>query len=91
MFEHKWKFCANCGAKLESGWNYCSECGAKIGDVQAQPEVIPHYPLSPLYPPMYPSAPRWPYPWEITFTGTPPMPGDVPSTTTGGAPLQTIC
>ena len=27
----KWKYCANCGHKLETGWNFCPRCAHMIG------------------------------------------------------------
>lgn len=48
-----WKFCPECGRKLEADWKHCPGCGQAIGQ-QAQPQIIPMpdrtYPAWPVYP-----------------------------------------
>lgn len=44
----KWKFCAECGKKLEQDWNNCPGCGVLVGMIMAY-----YYPLVswfPIYP-----------------------------------------
>lgn len=54
-----WKFCPECGTKLDVGWKHCTECGQAIGH-QAAPITAPWYPIFPATYPVYPVAPYQP-------------------------------
>ena len=90
METKRWKFCPECGGKLEESWKHCAECGLEIGAViviianpQPQPFVYPIYPIypQPYYPP--------PVPWQIPWWGQITVGDSVPITTTTG-PLPNI-
>ena len=86
METKRWKFCPECGGKLEDAWKHCAGCGLEVGAVvvivanpQPQPFVYPIYPqpYQPCFPPQ--TVPQWPgYPWPNGIT-----------TTTG--PLPNVC
>ena len=67
-----WKFCPECGKKLEPAWNYCPECGYQLGVqliVFSSPQ--PPQPLYPVLPIIYPVqspgyTPGWSAPPTIT-------------------------
>jgi hypothetical protein len=59
----RWKFCPECGTKLDPGWRHCPKCGGVIGQTAA-----PWVPANPLYPqpwvtpnvgPWYPPQQPW--------------------------------
>ena len=62
----RWKFCPQCGHKLEAEWKHCPECGLSVGQF-ALPYTYVTMPFvqpltSPLYYPAVPgtSTPAWP-------------------------------
>ena len=62
METKRWKFCPECGGKLEEPWKHCAACGLEIGAVlvitvtpQPQPIIYPIY-----QPPTIPYWPNWP-------------------------------
>jgi hypothetical protein len=52
----RWKFCPECGTKLEPTWKHCPECGGVIGQTAA-----PWIPANPLYLQPWVSPNTYPY------------------------------
>ncbi len=62
----RWKFCAECGTKLNAEWKHCPNCGTLIGvQLVQQITVSGPWDLMPIYP-LYPQLPTVP---TITWGG----------------------
>lgn len=65
-----WKFCPECGHKLEPSWKFCADCGKQVNATAPGWQWIP-LPAYPGYPGVYPN----PYihwtipPCTVTATG----------------------
>jgi hypothetical protein len=76
-----WKFCPNCGHKLESTWKFCAGCSQQITNAMPLAPYIWPVPIYPTYPTPYQAPVIW-----GTTCGL--IGGDDSRTSTSGGSMQ---